>query len=151
MRGTSIVSSSANADRDEERNVNPAGWPSRLRRRPHQRDVGLSLLESLERAFCPGKILYRARRHRPYAGGLPRPPQRFSLFHSFILWSILRGNGAHTPHPDLEMCNSLRSILIQILTLKLTRDEIAACGSGGVGRATRFCFHWPASKNCLSS
>jgi len=62
MRGVSIVSSSANADRDEERNVNPAGWPSRLRRRPHQRDVGLSLLESLERAFVPEK--YNARRHR---------------------------------------------------------------------------------------
>ena len=56
MRGTSIVSSSANADRDEERNVNPAGWPSRLRRRPHQRDVGLSLLESLERLLSRKNI-----------------------------------------------------------------------------------------------
>ena len=60
MRGTSIVSSSANADRDEERNVNPAGWPSTAASSPTSARRWPQPLESLERAFCPGKILYTA-------------------------------------------------------------------------------------------
>ena len=45
MRGVSIVSSSANADRDEERNVNPAGWPSSVAASPTSASgpVGLGL------------------------------------------------------------------------------------------------------------
>jgi hypothetical protein len=45
MRGVSIVSCSANADRDEERNVvNPAGWPSTAASSPTSAPrVGLGL------------------------------------------------------------------------------------------------------------
>ena len=56
MRDVSIVSSSATADRDEERNVNPAGWPSTDASSPTSaRAGGLSLSKPRERAFVPGK------------------------------------------------------------------------------------------------
>ena len=60
MRGASIVSSSANADRDEERNANPAGWPAteapvECRRWPPP-------LKASRGAFVPEKN--PARRHR---------------------------------------------------------------------------------------
>ena len=55
MRDVSIVSSSATADRDEERNVNPAGWPSTDASSPTSARRWSQPLKASREGVCPGK------------------------------------------------------------------------------------------------